>query len=321
MEESREGLFLSDGDPVPAESEYVQGGLCRDFNREKLVGRGSFIREGSFLAVRFPAPYPMIPGMQCRILDAHDRPRNLTLLWPGRPDRDELRKLEADAPRRPDPHPEPREIFGRILFTRGYVRIPPDLRDESWKGAGTVGDWLVRDTITAGTRKKVFRLASRPGGADAAVLRLPGLPDGLVQSLATEMASSGELTVRNGWFFPPGEPPLSPFHRSWLARVADCGEEGLRVSSVRAGADSEALDVLGRSGLIQGGRDLWFDTGTVGVLAERLLAGTSRGDTITMADARTRLEGNRLRSIEVLAILEEAGRLRRGPDGKERLVV
>ena len=321
VEESREGLFLHDGETVPAESESVRGGLCREFNRERLVGRGSFVRQGSFLAVRFPSPYPMVPGMQCSILDAGGKPRKLTLLWPGRPSRDEMRKLETDAPRRPNPHPDAREVFGRILHTRGYVRIPPELLDGGWDGTMAAGGWLIRNTIAEGMRKKILKLVSRPGGADGNVLRIPDRPDAMVPVLADDMAAAGELVVRNGWFFPPGDPPLSPFHRGWLARVADCGEDGLRASSVRSGADSEALEVLGRSGLLMGGTDLWFHPASFAGLADRLLSGLQEGDSITMADARRRLGGNRLRSIEVLAILEETGQLHRSPHGQERIVV
>ena len=134
------------------------------------------------------------------------------------------------------------------------------------------------------------------------------------------MAAQGELKERGGWYFPPGPPRLSPFHRGWLDRVRKAGDEGLRVGDLKNDAEKDALGVLVRTGLIRGGIGLWLSDEAYWRLSRRLLEGLVSGDTLAMADARSRLSGSRVRTLEVLALLESDGRLITGRDGNMRTV-
>ena len=318
--ENREALLLPDGQPVPSETEAVRGGICPDFNRERFIGRGNFHIEGSFVSVRFPKPFPMFPGAVLTILSGDGRPRKFTVLWPGKPGFDERRRLNGMAKRRPDPHPDPAEIYGRILHVRGYVEIPSLLYKMDWGEAARVGSWLILEDRRKVLERKILKITSRPGGADERLLRVGDYPDSLISSMVLAMSERGELEVRKGWYFPPGYPPLSPFHRGWLKKVQDAGEEGVRVRSISGESDRSALGVLLRSGLIQGGADIWFSEDACKTLTSRLMVGKKKGDRISMAYARKELGGSRMRTLEVLAILESDARLVPAADGEDRIV-
>ena len=307
IEEEKEGLFFHDGGAVPDGPERIRGGLHPEFNAESPAGRVRFRRDGSFLRAAFPDSYPMVPGMCCSILNSDGSKRRLTLLCPGPVSGEELRRLNATASRRPHPHPPLKEVYQRLLFLRGYVNLRPGPEDVEWTQASSAGDWLVRDSLRHELEKKIIRLSSRPGGADEKILRLEGFPAGLLQTLAEALAAEGALIRRNSWYFPPGSPRLAPFHRSWLSRVEESDQEGLRKSAVRSGADTEALDILSRSGLIIGGRDMWFAPKPAEALIRRLLDGLKPGDPLTMGEARDRLGGSRVRTLEILGILDDRG--------------
>jgi len=321
VSETREALLLPDGKPVPAETEIVRGGLCPDFNKERMIGRGSFHLAGSFLSVRFPNPFPMFPGAVISILGENRVPRKFTVLWPGKPTQDELRKLNHMAKRRPDPHPEAVELYGRILHVRGFVEIPPQLYKNDWEGGQRVDSWLILKDLRRLLERKILKTVSRPGGADKHLLRIPDYPEGLVSSLVQNMCSENTLKIRSGWFFPQGEVPLSPYHRGWLKRVEEAGEEGLRIRTASGDSDRAALEVLHRSGLIKGGEALWFSKNASEALQSRLLSGRKKGGRISMADAREILGGSRTRTLEILSILDSEGILSRSADGEHRVVM
>jgi len=321
VEETREALLLPDGKPVPSETEIVRGGLCPDFNRERMIGRGSFHLAGSFLSVRFPKPFPMFPGAVISILGENRVPRKFTVLWPGKPTQDELRKLNHMAKRRPDPHPEAVELYGRILHVRGFVEIPLQLYKSDWEGGQRVDSWLILKDLRQLLERKILKIVSRPGGADKHLLKIPDYPDSLVSSLVRNMCTEDTLTIRSGWFFPQGEAPLSPYHRGWLKRVEEAGEEGLKVRSASGNSDRVALEVLHRTGLIKGGEAIWFSNDAFEALKNRLLSGRKKGDRVSMADAREILGGSRTRTLEVLSVLDSEEILSRSPDGEHRVVM
>jgi hypothetical protein len=318
--ENREALLLHDGQPVPSETEAVRGGICQDFNRERFIGRGSFHVEGSFVSIKFPKPYPMFPGATLTILGQDRIPRTFTLLWPGKPGLEERRRLNGMARRRPDPHPDPAEIYGRILHVRGYVDIPPMLKKMDWEGAGRVGSWLILEDRKKVLERKILKIVSRPGGADDRLLSFEDYPFDLVSAAVKSMSRRGDLVYRNGWYFPSGQPPLSPFHRGWIGKVRDAGEEGIRIRSVSGESDRKALEELLRSGLIRGGAGIWLSEEACKTLEARLLDGHKKGDSISMADARESLGGSRVRTLEILVILESDGRLVPAAQGEDRIV-
>jgi selenocysteine-specific elongation factor len=225
------------------------------------------------------------------------------------------------ARRRPDPHPGAAELYGRILHVRGYVEIPPKLYSNEWEGGQRVGSWLILKDLRQQLERKILKIASRPGGADRQLLRISDYPEGLVSSLVQNMCTENTLITRGGWFFPQGDAPLSPYHRGWLKRLEEAGEEGLRVRSVPGDSDRAALEVLNRSGLIKGGEALWFSNEASDALKSRLLRGRKKGDRISMADAREILGGSRTRTLEILSLLNSEGILSRTPDGEHRVVM
>lgn len=318
--EQREALLLHDGGVIPAETEAVRGGICQDFNRERFIGRGSFHAEGSFISLRFPRPFPMFPGATLSILGSGGIPRKFTLLWPGKTQADEFRRLNSMARRRPDSHPEPVEIYGRILHVRGYVDIPPMLKKEKWDAAVRVGSWLILEDRKQVLEKKILKVMSRPGGADSKLLMFDDYPTGLVSAVVDAMSGRGELVLRNGWYFPAGQFPLSPFHRGLLGKVGDAGEEGLRIRSISGDSAQKAMEELHRTGLIRGGSGIWLSESACKLLGDRLLKGRKKGDSISMADARELLGGSRTRTLEILAILESDGRLVRPADSEDRII-
>ncbi|MCK5734999.1 MAG: hypothetical protein KAH21_00920, partial [Spirochaetaceae bacterium] len=307
VSEVHEALLLPDGKPEPSETEVVRGGLCPDFNKERFIGRGSFHMEGSFLSVTFPKPFPLFPGAVLSILGVNRVPRKFTVLWPGKPSLDERRRLNNMARRRPDPHPEAVEIYGRILHVRGYVEIPSIYGKNDWDDAQRVESWLILQDKQKFLERKILKIASRPGGADKRLLRIEDYPENLIQSLVRKMIDNSILELRNGWVFPVGEPPLSPYHRSWLKKIQDSGEEGVKIRSVAGDSDRDALEVLHRSDLIKGGIDLWLSEEALDLLRSRLIKGKKKGDIISMAEARETLGGNRARTLEVLSILDAEG--------------
>ena len=160
--ESREGLFLYDGESLPAESEAFRGGFCSDFNRERILPRGTLKRQGSFISVHFPVPFPLLPGADYSILGSNGKPRSFTLLWPWMPTQDQFRQLNAMAPRRPNPHPDPEEIYGRILRVQGFGKIPPIFVNNPWDGAVRVVDWVVEKRRMETLRRRLVKIVSRP---------------------------------------------------------------------------------------------------------------------------------------------------------------
>jgi hypothetical protein len=225
------------------------------------------------------------------------------------------------ARRRPDPHPEESEIFGRILHVRGFVEIPPPLYAHDWKSADRIGSWLILEDRRTILERKILKIVSRPGGADNELLRKSDYPEGLILALVGEMVDKGVLRTRGEWFFPSGEPGLSPYHRSWLKKILDSGEEGVRVRSVTGDSDRSALEVLHRSGLIRGGEELWLSEEAYRSLRSRLIGGRKKGDVISMASARETLGGSRARTLEVLSLMDSEGSFSRSEDGGDRILL
>ena len=320
LSECREALLLADGKPVPTRAEAVQGGPTPDFNKERLIGPARFRREGSFIRVRFPSPYPLMPAADLSILDADGRPRRLTVLFPGRPDSSLMRRLNATARRRPNPHPGPGEIFSRLLELNGFIRLPPPVRLPVEGKVEPVGEWILLPERRRKIERELVKLTSRPGGADIDLLRIDGVPDGLILAMAIDMAERGVVIDRKGWFFPPGDPPLSPFHRSWLSRVEAADAEGIRIRTIASPADREALQALGRSDLICGGEELWLSMKAVAGAATKIRERYPSGERVVMADIRELIGGSRAFTIELLAVLDAEGVFEIRSDGITRLV-
>lgn len=321
VSEHHDALLLHDGGPIPKETEAVRGGLCADFNRERLIGRGSFRSVGSYISVHFPDPYPLFPGAEISILDAALKARVLTVLWPGKPDPEQMRRLNTSARRRPEPHPPAKEILGRILHVAGFVAVPPGPDTYGWPDSTAVGNWHIINERKIQMERRILRIVSRPGGADDNLLKIDGCPAALAAALYSDMVKTGKLEKSGSWYFPPGPRPLAPFHRGWIKRVEEAGEEGVRVRSVVTEPDRLALEVLQRSGLIKGGREIWLSLRAVDLLKDRLLSGLERGDTLNMGFARDRLGGSRTGTLELLAILEDDRILDRETDGDDRRIL
>lgn len=319
--EGREALFFHDGEAVPAEPVAVLGGPDPHFNTEGFFGRGRLKIDGAYISVQFSQPFPLLPGGEYTFPGKDGGRRSLTLLWVGQPDAGERRRLEKSGLRRPNPHPDAAEVYGRLLYTFGYVWIPPILFGHNWPEASCCGRWVVLGDRRKVLERKILKLASRPGGADEGILRLPGCPDGLIVSLAAEMKERGDLNERGGWYFPPGNPPLSPFHRGWLGKIEAAGAEGIRIRMAASGADKEALAALVRSGLVMGGEAVLLSRKAYDEAAAVILGEDGPGSRFSLADARSRLGGSRAVTLEVLAVMEDEGRLIRAEDGEERVVL
>ena len=223
------------------------------------------------------------------------------------------------------PPPEPGAIFTFLLKFNGFIRLPPDFAADELRGLPQglehAGDW----TLLSEWRRKMDRLlirgCSRPGGAAPANLRIEGTPESLIEVLLVNLARRGLAVERNGWFFPAGEPPLSPFHRSWLHRVEDAGSQGIRLRTISSQADREALEALGRSGLIHGGDTLWLSRRTVSEAAAKIRRHCPRGKSVTAAEIREFFGGSRVVRMELAAALEAEGVFKLQPDGITRLVL
>ena len=221
--------------------------------------------------------------------------------------------------------PEPEAIFTFLLKFNGFIRLPPGLTADELHGLPQnlehAGDW----TLLPERRRKMDRLlirgCSRPGGAAPANLRIEGTPESLIEVLLVDLARRGLAVERNGWFFPAGEPPLSPFHRSWLHRVEDAGSQGVRLRTISSEADREALEALGRSGLIHGGDTLWLSRRTVSEAAAKIRRHCPRGKSVTAAEIREFFGGSRVVRMELAAALEAEGVFELQPDGITRQVL
>jgi len=319
IEQSREILLLSDGRGIPEGAPAVRGGICVDFNREGIIGPGSFSPRFPFMAVRFSAPYPVFPGAQLSIRGRDKKPRRFTVLWPGRLEARELRRLSRITEKHLGPHPHVSEIYRCILYLRGYVRIAPRIGGEI-SPASLIASWLVLEDRLEILRSKILKIASKPGGANAKMMRIEGFPDALIQAIAHKMCDTMELQFGNGWFFQPGDLSLSPLHRDWLKRVRKAGIEGIRVSALAGAVERTVLEELSRIGLVKGGRKLWFSTEASEALSAMLLDGRDRGDKISMSHAREILAGSRSRILEILHIMESERRLSTLSDKGDRIV-
>ena len=243
---------------------------------------------------------------------------------PGRP---KSFHAAPSSTRRPPhrPPPEPGAIFTFLLNFNGFIRLPPGFAADELRGLPQglehAGDW----TLLSEWRRKMDRLlirgCSRPGGAAPANLRIEGTPESLIEVLLVNLARRGLVVERNGWFFPAGEPPLSPFHRSWLHRVEDAGSQGIRLRTISSQADREALEALGRSGLIHGGDTLWLSRRTVSEAAAKIRRHCPRGKSVTAAEIRQFFGGSRVVRMELAAALEAEGVFKLQPDGITRLVL
>jgi len=319
IEQSREILLLSDGLGIPEGTSAVRGGICVDFNREGIIGPGSFFSRFPFMAVRFPAPYPVFPGARLSIRRRDKKPRRLTVLWPGRLEPRELRRLGRITEKHLSSHPQVSDIYRCVLYLRGYVRIAPRIGGEI-SPASRIASWLVLEDRLEILRRKILRIASKPGGANAKMMRIEEFPDALILAIAHKMCDTMELQFDNGWFFQPGDLSLSPLHRAWLKRVQEAGSGGIRISALAGVVERTVLEELSRVGLVRGGRKLWFSTEASESLSAMLLDGRNKGDKISMSHAREILAGSRNRILELLHIMESERRLSALSDKGERTV-
>lgn len=337
----------------------VRGGAFGDFNREGLVGGARFRGEGALVKLRFASAYPLMPGTDLSAVDASGPPHRFRVLLGGGRDEESAKRFAAavrfwgsraarpggrdavqsgrqaarKAPRRPlNPPvsqpplypPSPRSIFTFLLQLNGFIQFPPPLSrcipGGLPEGPEQAGEW----TILPGWRRTMDQLlikrCSRPGGADSANLHIDDVPESLIAALMANLVQRGLAVERNGWFFPAGEPPLSPFHRSWLHRVEAAGAEGLRLRTISSQADREALEALTRSGLIHGGQALWLSGRIVSAAARRIHEHCFSGQPVTAAVIRRIFGGSRMARMELAAALEAEGVFELQSDGITRVV-
>ena len=102
----------------------------------------------------------MFPAAVLTILGPNRVPRKFTVLWPGIPGPEERRRLNNMARRRPDSHPEPVEIYGRILHVRGFVEIPSLFYEKDWNGARLIDSWLILDDRRNILERKILKIVS-----------------------------------------------------------------------------------------------------------------------------------------------------------------
>ena len=339
----------------------VRGGAFGDFNREGLVGGARFRGEGALARLRFPSAYPLMPGTDLSAVDASGRPQRFRVLligggdeesakrfaaaarfWgsravrPGRrgsaePGRRDARKapgrpLKRSVCRRRLSPPGPQAIFTFLLQLSGFIRLPPPLRRCAAPGGLSgapeqAGEWTLLPEWRRSMDRLLIKRCSCPGGADPAALHIEDVPEALIAALMADLAQRGLAVERNGWFFPAGEPPLSPFHRSWLHRVEAAGAEGIRLRTVSSRADREALEALTRSGLIHGGEALWLSGQTVSAAAEKIHEHCPSGQPVTAAVIREIFGGSRMARMELAAALEAEGVFALQPDGITRVVL
>ena len=318
VSEVKEALLLPDGAPLPDVREAVRGGVDSQFNKNREIGRAQFRFDGTFARVRFPAPYPLFPGARISILTAEGQPREFTVLYPGLPNPDALRRLKGMAKRRPHPHPSMADLYGRLLHACGYTTLPPMLWKEKWDQAVVFKSWAMAQNRASVLERRIKKAASRPGGIGWDDLNVEPYPHTLVKDFALDMVQKGQLVEKNGWCFPPGEPPLSPFHRGILKRVEEAGEQGIRVGSLRP-VEAEACTILHRTGHLVQGEHFWLGQEAYQSLSQKLLNNLKSGDELSMADARAILGGSRSRTLDVLELLEHEGLVRR--DGDVRIVL
>lgn len=319
IRESCKAMLLDDGIPLPKRAEFVHGGIYGDFNKEQLIGRAHMRRCGAFLQIVFPKAYPLMPGMNLWFCD--DKRRKLTVFYPRIIEADMLRRLSASVKRRPNPHPGMREIYGRLLHGMGYTELPPNIADAAADSSKIINNWAILESVLHVIEKVVLKTASKPGGIESSALYYKDYPLELLQSVAQDLCRRKLLRERVGWYLNSSSASLSPFHRSWLKKVEDCGRMGLRINSVTKEADLKALEALGRLELIFGGRHLWLSSGAVDAMTESLLAGLENGRRILIADARKSLGGSRSLSLEILEILVNKGRLGLMDDEVTRFVI
>ncbi len=318
VSEHREGICLHDGLQKLTEPLLITGGITPDFNEEGLIGAAKILDIGTCLRIQFPKPYPMLPGMNL-ILHAFDgRKEPLTLILPGSAHPAALKRINQWARGQSGTHSNLNEIYENLLHFIGYLQIPPEL--DAFHQGVKLGTWAVLKEKLQAVNKYLLKMSSIPGGMRVEKLTRNDFPQELLAQAADRLCLHGELILRNGWYFPPGEAPLSPFHRAWLEQIRRSGKEGIRVRSTGSAADMDALKVLGRSGLICGGKTLWLSVETVEAMALSLLSGTCSGDTILIADVRAKIGGSRNLALELLEILESQGRLLLQPDRVTRIV-
>jgi len=320
IEQSREILLLSDGRGIPEGALTVRGGPYVDFNREGIIGPGSFFARPPFVVVKFSAPYPTFPGARLSVYERDGKPRCFTVLWPGKLKTQELRRLSRITRNRLNCHSRPSEIYRCILHLRGCVNAAPIAGEISMENASLVGMWLVLKDKLKILKHRILKIASKPGGANEKMMRVEGFPDGLILAIAQKMCGTAELQLRNGWFFPPEKLFLSPLHRTWLKKVQEAGTEGIRISAPAHAVERVILEELSRAGLVKGGKKLWFSTESSEALSAMLLSGNEKGDKISLSYARKILAGSRSRTLELLHIMESEKRLSALSDKGERIV-
>lgn len=321
VKEHKEALLLYDGYSLPREKTSPFGGISPDFNAEGFIGKAKLSTTGFFAHLQLSHPYPMIPGMRVWVSDRAKKRRSFLVFYPGSVDPVLLRRFNGGARRRPGAEPRLSEIYGRLLHTLGFLHLPPIFLNHEFKDAQMVGSWCILKERLSIIKKSLIKLSSQPGGMKIQNLNIKDYPYDLLVSVLDYLCKKGELIQKNNWCFPPGNPVLSPFHRSWLERVQKAGKSGFRIRDAGSIGAMEALEALGRSGLILGGNELWFSYESVETLANSILEKKSSGDRILIADVRDRITGNRSVALELLKILEADGRLLKKNDGFTRVVM
>ncbi len=316
--EHREGICLHGGLHNLTEPQLITGGITPDFNEESLIGSAKISDIGACLHVRFPKPYPMLPGMNVLLHASDSTEKTLTLILPGVAHPVALKRFNQWARSRRSFHSNLDEIYEKLLHFIGYQQISPNLvaSDQGVK----LGAWIVLEEKLQAIKKYLLKTSSIPGGMRVEKLTHSEFPQDLLSQAANWLCLHGELILRNGWYFPPSEAPLSPFHCAWLEKIRRSGKEGIRARSTVSAADIDALKVLCRSGFICGGKTLWLSVEAVDAMAMSLLSGTCPGDTILIADVRARIGGSRSLALELLGILESQGRLLLQADKTTRMV-
>ncbi len=316
---------------VPAPGDEGLPSLKRDTEVEIAVGTGhELVRlarfgAGGLASVRLGRAIPLLWN-QPVVLIQHGGSAILgggRVLWLGATNRQQrlaLARLQPPLAAEPGSG----ELARLRLSLEGAVEprqarslpLSADLRERTVELEG----WIVAREYAERLDQRIRALSAAPGGLRIGELatRIKEGPEALLRLVAGRLTAEGALVLRGGILFPAGaqDPEISPMGRQLLRDLRAGAARGLEASRIKAAGAMKELRNLVRIGVaISLDGDIYYEKESYVELVRTCLAGLSVGDTLTIAEVKSRTQLSRKYVIPLLNRMERDGYVtRRGDD-------
>ncbi|MBN1837630.1 MAG: selenocysteine-specific translation elongation factor [Spirochaetales bacterium] len=246
------------------------------------------------------------------------------VLWLGRTGREQRLALAEIEPKLPPELGAEQEALLKLTLEKAVppkeaanLELSPALRQSTVE----LGGWIVARQYADELEKRIRELAAAPRGLKPGELAtlIREAPEGLLKLVAGRLADRGDLALREGILFPPGErpPEVSPMGRQLLRDLRAEGARGLEASQLKAAGATKELRNLARIGLaVSLDGNIYYDKDSYLDLVRSCLASLELGGILTIAEAKARTELSRKYVIPLLNRMESDGYVKRSGDDR-----